>query len=52
MAAAKAMNEVIIPMIDVKPGFISNMWLGNDETGAFAGIYQFANKGDAEAHVQ
>ena len=49
---AKTMNEAMVPMIDAKPGFISKMWLGNDDTGEFAGVYQFETKEDAESYVQ
>ena len=52
VADAKATNEVMVPMIDAKRGFISKMWLGNDETGEFAGVYQFETKEDADAYVQ
>jgi hypothetical protein len=52
VAEAKSVNEVMVPMIDAKPGFISKMWLGSDETGEFAGVYQFETKGDAEEYVQ
>jgi len=52
VAEAKSMNEVMVPMIDAKPGFISKMWLGNDDTGEFAGVYRFETKGDAEAYIQ
>ena len=52
VAEAKSVNEVMVPMIDAKPGFISKMWLGNDDTGEFAGVYQFKTKEDAEAYVQ
>ena len=52
VAEAKSVNEVMVPMIDAKPGFISKMWLGSDDTGEFAGVYQFETKEDAEAYVQ
>ena len=52
VACAKTMNEVMVPMIDAKPGFISKMWLGSDKTGEFAGVYQFETKEDAESYVQ
>ena len=52
VADAKMMNEAMVPMIDSKPGFISKMWLGNDETGEFAGVYQFETIEDAESYVQ
>ena len=52
IAEAKSVNEVMVPMIDAKPGFISKMWLGNDDTGEFAGVYQFETKENAEAYVQ
>ena len=52
IADAKAMNEVMVPMIDEQPRFISKMWLGNDDTGEFAGVYQFETKEDAEAYIQ
>ena len=52
VAEAKSVNEVMVPMIDAKPGFISKMWLGNDDTGEFAGVYQFETKEDAEAYIQ
>jgi hypothetical protein len=52
VADAKAMNEAMVPMIDGQPGFISKKWLGNDDTGEFAGVYQFETKEDAEAYVQ
>jgi hypothetical protein len=51
VAEAKAVNEVMVPMIDAKPGFISKMWLGDDDTGEFAGVYRFETKEDAEAYV-
>ncbi len=52
VAEAKSVNEVMVPMIDAKPGFISKMWLGNDDTGEFAGVYQFETKENAEAYIQ
>ncbi|MFC2027379.1 YdhR family protein [Chloroflexota bacterium] len=52
IADAKTMNEAMVPMIDAKPGFISKMWLGNDDTGEFGGVYQFETKEDAQAYVQ
>ena len=52
VAEAKSVNEVMVPMIDAKPGFISKMWLGNDDTGEFAGVYQFETNENAEAYVQ
>ncbi|UCG83494.1 MAG: YdhR family protein [Dehalococcoidia bacterium] len=52
VAEAKSVNEVMVPMIDAKPGFISKMWLGNDDTGEFAGVYQFDTKENAEAYVK
>lgn len=52
VAEAKSVNEVMVPMIDAKPGFISKMWLGNDDTGEFAGVYQFETKENAESYVQ
>jgi len=52
VADAAAMNETLVPVIDAKPGFISKMWLGNDETGEFAGVYRFDTREDAEAYVQ
>ena len=52
VADAKAMNEAMVPMIDGQAGFISKKWLGNDDTGEFAGVYQFETKEDAEAYVQ
>ena len=52
VAEAKSVNEVMVPMIDAKPGFISKMWLGNDDTGEFAGVYQFDTKEHAEAYVE
>ena len=52
VADAKALNEAMVPMIDAKSGFISKMWLGNDDTGEFAGVYQFETKEDAETYVQ
>ena len=42
----------MVPMIDAKPGFISKMWLGNDDTGEFAGVYQFDTKEHAEAYIE
>jgi hypothetical protein len=52
VAEAKSVNEVMVPTIDAKPGFISKMWLGNDDTGEFAGVYQFDTKEHAEAYIQ
>lgn len=52
VAEAESVNEVMVPMIDAKPGFISKMWLGSDDTGEFAGVYQFETKEDAEAYVE
>ena len=52
VAEAKVMNEAMVPMIDAKPGFISKMWLGNDDTGEFAGVYQFETKENAESYLQ
>ena len=52
VAEAKSVNEVMVPMINAKPGFRSKLWLGNDDTGEFAGVYQFETKKDAEAYVQ
>jgi len=52
VAEAKSVNEVMVPMIDAKPGFISKMWLGNDDTGEFAGVYQFDTKEHAEAYIE
>ena len=52
VAEAKSVNEAMVPMIDAKPGFIAKMWLGNDDTGEFAGVYQFETKEDAESYVQ
>lgn len=52
VADAKAMNEAVVPVIDAQPGFISKIWLGNDDTGEFAGIYQFETKEAAENYVQ
>ena len=52
VAEAKSVNEAMVPMIDAKPGFISKLWLGNDDTGDFAGVYQFDTKEHAEAYVE
>ena len=52
IADAKTMNEAMVPMIDAKPGFVSKMWLGNNETGEFAGVYQFETREKAQAYVQ
>ena len=52
VAETKALNEAVVPLIDARPGFLSKLWLGSDETGEFAGVYRFETKEDAEAYVR
>lgn len=52
VAETKAKNEMVVPMIDAQSGFRSKLWLGNDETGEYAGVYKFERREDAEAYIQ
>ncbi|MFC1926420.1 YdhR family protein [Chloroflexota bacterium] len=52
LAEAKSVNEAMVSMIDKQPGFVSKMRLGNNDTGEFAGAYQFETKEKAEAYIQ
>jgi len=48
----RAMSESGAPVINAQPGFRSKLWLGDEETGEYAGVYQFETKKDAKAYVQ
>jgi heme-degrading monooxygenase HmoA len=52
VARTRATNEAVVPLIDAQPGFRSKLWLGSDETGEYAGVYEFETREDAEAYVR
>lgn len=48
----KEHSEKIAPIIDSQKGFISKIWAGDDNSGKFAGVYEFETRADADAFLK